>query len=194
MQSTATVPAVTQADRSTNVALLLADDEPSVRTAFAARANRAIERLTVLEAADGAQAVRIGVQQRPCLALLDIQMPCLGGIEAALTLRELDPDIALALYSADPAVHRKRAREEGFPVFHKLDLEEPLQWLKLQVRTLLEPPRARLQRHAFECSVCRYGAVRPAPPERCPMCQREGTWTESLVSPPLASTATVREW
>jgi hypothetical protein len=37
-----------------------------------------------------------------------------------------------------------------------------------------EPHRLRL-----ECSVCGYGAARAVPPERCPMCQREGTWKEA---------------
>jgi rubrerythrin len=32
------------------------------------------------------------------------------------------------------------------------------------------------QNLSLECSVCGYGAARPAPPERCPMCQGEGTW------------------
>jgi rubrerythrin len=30
---------------------------------------------------------------------------------------------------------------------------------------------------SLECSSCGYGIVRATPPERCPMCQRESTWT-----------------
>jgi tellurite resistance protein TerC len=29
---------------------------------------------------------------------------------------------------------------------------------------------------SFECSACGYGVARSIPPERCPMCQQEGTW------------------
>lgn len=32
---------------------------------------------------------------------------------------------------------------------------------------------------SLECSECGYGAVCAVPPERCPMCQGEGTWIDS---------------
>jgi hypothetical protein len=35
------------------------------------------------------------------------------------------------------------------------------------------------QKLSLECSECGYGAVCAVPPERCPMCQGEGTWIDS---------------
>jgi CheY-like chemotaxis protein len=69
------------------LALLLADDDAPMRTVAAARASERTEALTVLEAASRAEAIRIGLQRRPQVALLDVEMPRLGGIDAALTLR-----------------------------------------------------------------------------------------------------------
>lgn len=169
-------PAAGGAEREPQLTLLLADDEPRLRNLLAIRATHAVEGLSVLEADDGAQAVQIGLQQRPGLALLDVQMPRLGGIEAAITLRELHPQIRLALCTADPAVHRDRAREQGLLLFDKLDLDRPIRWLELQVWARHTPSGTRPQKLNLECAVCGYGAACLAPPERCPMCQSEGSW------------------
>jgi CheY-like chemotaxis protein len=150
-----------------HISLLVAEDEPGLRVLVAARAADAIEGLTVLEAEDGAEAVQLGLQERPRLALLDVQLPRLGGIEAALTLRELRPDLRVALFTARPDAHRDRAREERLPLFDTLDLDEPIRWLARQAR----PPIITLT-----CAGCGYGAARPVPPVRCPMCQRRGSW------------------
>ena len=91
------------------LALLVADDEPSLRFLLASRARQAVDSLVVLEAEDGAEAVQIGLRHRPALALLDVQMPRLGGIEAAATLRGLHPSIRVALCTPDPGAHRGRA-------------------------------------------------------------------------------------
>jgi rubrerythrin len=32
---------------------------------------------------------------------------------------------------------------------------------------------------SLKCSSCGYGIVRAEPPDRCPMCQRETTWTHA---------------
>lgn len=155
-------------------ALLLADDDAGLRALLGARASRAVAGLAVLEAADGAEAVRIGLQRRPQLALLGVQMPRLGGIEAAITLRELHPHLRVALHSADPSVHRERARGQRLPVFDTVELDRVLRWLELQAEAVAQPwlrPKP-----ARTCSVCGYGVARSVPPERCPMCQRPATW------------------
>ena len=153
----------------TSTALLLADDDAGLRALLGARARNAVADLAILEAEDGAEAVRLGLQRRPQLALLDVQMPRLGGIEAAITLRELHPHLRIALHTADPSAHRERARDERLPLFDKLELERVLRWLELQAEAIAPKP-------ARTCSVCGYGVARSAPPERCPMCQGTGTW------------------
>jgi CheY-like chemotaxis protein len=54
---------------------------------------------------------------------LDVDMPRLGGIEVAMTLRELRPQMRLALQSADSHAHRDRARECRLPLFDKVEID-----------------------------------------------------------------------
>jgi len=155
--------------------LLLADEDAVLRSLVASRACDAVGGLSVHEAADGAEAVRIGLQQRPQLALLDVNMPRLGGIEVATTLRGLQPQMRLALHSADPDRHRERAREQRLPLFDKLELDRTLDWLEAGARSYTGRPGA-LQRRSLRCSACGYGIVRAVPPERCPMCHADASW------------------
>ena len=95
-----------------------------------------------------------------------------------MTLRELRPQMRLALHSADPFPHRERARECRLPLFDKLEIDRLFGWLELQAHCFVEP-RARQQKRSLECSACSYGIACAFPPERCPMCRREDTWTHS---------------
>jgi two-component system response regulator DesR len=116
--------------------LLLAEDDERLRALVAERVRLAAGPLRVLEAGDGAEAVRIGLQQRPHVALLDVQMPRLGGIEAAVTLRDLRPSLHVALFTADPHPHRLRAHELGLRVFDKRRLDDAIDWVATQVEAL----------------------------------------------------------
>jgi CheY-like chemotaxis protein len=160
-----------------SVGLLLADDDDAGRSRLAVLARARVEAVEVLEAADGAEAVQVGLQQRPQIALLDVGLPRLGGIEAAITLRECEPRMRIALWSGDAPAYRDRAREEHLLLFDKLDADRALGWVEAQARELA----ARLlPRHrSLECSGCGYGIARAAPPERCPMCQRSGAWVQA---------------
>jgi CheY-like chemotaxis protein len=158
--------------------LLLADDDDRLRALEAGRACEVVEGLIVLEAKNGAEAIQIGLQQRPQLALLDADMPRVGGIEVAMTLRELQPQMRLALQTADPPAYRGRARECRLPLFDKLQLDRVFNWLELQAQSFVEA-RILQPKRRFECSACGYSIARSVPPERCPMCQREDTWINS---------------
>lgn len=173
--------ALTIDEREPAIRLLVADDDPPARSLLASSAREAFGEIVVLEAEDGAEAVQLGLQQRPEIALLDINMPRLGGIEAAVTLRELQPRMRLALQTGDPLTHRERAREELLPLFGKLELDRTLAWLKAQVEWFSETPWEPRVRHkrSLMCAACGYGILRPTPPGRCPMCQAENAWVEA---------------
>lgn len=168
-----------------DVRILLADDDPRLRSLLASWARDAVEGIAVLEAEDGPEAIQLGLQQRPQVAVLDVEMPRLGGIEAAVTLRELRPGLRLALQSGDPAAYRERAREEGLPLFDKAELDRALAWLQAQVHSLAEARSpGEPARLGFVCASCGYGVIRSAPPERCPMCQEEDCWSNAASRTP----------
>jgi CheY-like chemotaxis protein len=160
------------------VEVLVADDDAGMRALLAARVALLPGDLAVLEAADGAEAVQVGLQRRPRLALLDVQMPRLGGIEAAVTLRGLHPGLRLALHTGAADLHRGRARELRLPLLDKRDPDAAIRWLELQVGELGDRRRHPEPRPAaaLRCTVCGYGAVRSTPPDRCPLCQSAGRW------------------
>jgi DNA-binding NarL/FixJ family response regulator len=65
------------------IRVLVADDQPVVLRGFAAVLAAQPDLAVVATAADGAQAVRLAAETGPDVALLDIRMPVLNGIEAA---------------------------------------------------------------------------------------------------------------
>jgi DNA-binding NarL/FixJ family response regulator len=79
--------------------ILIADDEKLVRTTLrsllAEKAN-----CKVYEAADGQAAVDETQRVNPDVAILDIVMPVMSGIEAAYEMRRLAPDTKIILMSS----------------------------------------------------------------------------------------------
>jgi DNA-binding NarL/FixJ family response regulator len=93
-------------------AVIVADDQPLMRAALSTCLGEQSDILVVAEAANGAQAVDLVHKHRPDVALIDVRMPVLDGIEATrrivrerdgrtrvitLTTFELDEYIAAAL-------------------------------------------------------------------------------------------------
>jgi DNA-binding NarL/FixJ family response regulator len=87
--------------------VVLVDDHPLVRQGMRAviEAQHGIE--VVGEASDGAEAVRICVETKPDVVLMDLQMPGLHGIEATKQVRTASPSTAvlvLTMYDDDAVV------------------------------------------------------------------------------------------
>ncbi|GEA86783.1 response regulator [Cellulomonas cellasea] len=75
------------------IRVLLVDDQPLLRSAFRALLDLEDDLEVVAEAGDGAQAVALAREHLPDVALVDIQMPGVDGIEAT---RRIAADPALA--------------------------------------------------------------------------------------------------
>ncbi|GIE82395.1 DNA-binding response regulator [Actinoplanes philippinensis] len=75
------------------IRVLLVDDQPLLRSGFRALLEAEDDIAVVAEAADGRQGVDLARLHRPDLALVDIQMPVMDGIE---TTRRIAADPALA--------------------------------------------------------------------------------------------------
>lgn len=179
MEEELAAPPHSGADEGRSVRLLIADGDPLARSVLVSRARERVGSIRALEAEDGAEAIQLGLQQHPEIALLDVDLPRLGGIEAATTLRELQPRIRLAFRAEPPFRNREHASGLGLPLFSKLELSATLAWLQAQVRRQREtqseseaPRKLNLR-----CTACGYGIVRSVPPERCPMCQASNLWT-----------------
>jgi CheY-like chemotaxis protein len=172
--------------RAAGIRVLLADDDPRVRELFATLLRATDGVAAVIEAENGAEAVQLGGEQDIDVVVLDLNMPGLDGVEAALRLAALEPSPRIALHSADPELLRQRAFGLELPLFDKLDSEPLREWVERQATELRTSGQSESGRVALlapkvdlYCSVCCYGIVRRKPPQRCPMCGGVARWSES---------------
>ncbi|MFF8769905.1 response regulator [Kitasatospora sp. NPDC015120] len=96
------------------VRVLLADDEHLIRGAMAALLSLEEDIAVVAQAASGPEAVAMAQAHRPDIAVLDLQMPGLDGIEVATSLRALLPDCRCMIVTGHGRPgYLKRALEVG---------------------------------------------------------------------------------
>ena len=79
--------------------LLIADDDPVARNALAVQLGRDFELTSA--AADAEEAISIADQERPDIALLDLQMPAGGGLHATREIHDRLPETAIVILSID---------------------------------------------------------------------------------------------
>lgn len=89
-----------------SLSVLLADDHPMFTQALRGVLER--EQFSVVgEAVDGRQAVKLAAEHRPDVAVLDLAMPLLNGLNAAREIEKLSPDtktIILTSYTEEQYV------------------------------------------------------------------------------------------
>jgi DNA-binding NarL/FixJ family response regulator len=102
------------------IRVLIADDQPLIRTGLRAMLEHAPDLVLDSEASDGEQAVEMARRHRPDVVLMDIRMPRLDGIEAT---RRITTDanlegvrvVVLTTFDADEYVYAAiRAGASGF--------------------------------------------------------------------------------
>jgi len=89
------------------IRVVLADDHAVVRKGIREFLEAEGDIVVVAEAADGAQAVLLVVEHRPDVAVLDVQMPGMGGIEATRRIKAQCPAVRvliLTAYDDDPYI------------------------------------------------------------------------------------------
>jgi DNA-binding NarL/FixJ family response regulator len=95
------------------ISVLIADDEPLVRTGIRTVLESAGDIAVTCEAADGRAAVTSVLAGRPDVALLDIKMPVLDGLAAAAEIRRLVPEVRVVLLTSfGSQQNARRAVEE----------------------------------------------------------------------------------
>lgn len=82
------------------IRVLLADDHVLVREGTRQLLSQEPDLLVVAEAGDGEEAVRLAAETHPDVALIDIAMPKLNGIEATKQIKSISPTTAVLILSA----------------------------------------------------------------------------------------------
>lgn len=83
-----------------NIKILIADDHAVVREGTRQILEQEPDLKVVAEAGDGEEAVRLAGNSKPDVAIIDIAMPKLDGIEATKRIKALYPNIAVLILSA----------------------------------------------------------------------------------------------
>ncbi|RKN47939.1 DNA-binding response regulator [Micromonospora endolithica] len=139
--------------------VLLVDDQPLLRSGFRALLDGEDDIEVVAEAADGARGLALAREHLPDVALVDIQMPVMDGIEATRRIAA-DPSLAgvrvviLTNYGLDEHVlHALRAGAAGFLV-KDIEPEDFLHAVRVAARgdALLAPSITRrlIERYVAE--------------------------------------------
>jgi two-component system nitrate/nitrite response regulator NarL len=85
---------------SKSIRILLADDDEGLLEGLSALLRAEGGFTLVGQSLDGAEAVRLAAELRPDVAILDVTMPLMNGIEATRRLRALLPSTRILILSA----------------------------------------------------------------------------------------------
>jgi len=81
------------------IRLLVADDHPVVRQGLVAILNAQPDMTVIAEANNGKEVIEQFRLHQPDVAILDLQMPEVGGVEAIVTIRAEFPNAAIIMFS-----------------------------------------------------------------------------------------------
>jgi DNA-binding NarL/FixJ family response regulator len=79
--------------------VLIADDHGIVRSGLRLLLERQPDVEVVAEASDGAEARELAIRERPDLAILDVKMPKLTGLQATREIKAQAPEVAVLILS-----------------------------------------------------------------------------------------------
>lgn len=82
------------------IKILIADDHAVVREGTKQILEQAEDMVVVAEACDGEEAVKLAGSARPDVAIIDVNMPRVDGVEATKQIKTLYPNIAILILTA----------------------------------------------------------------------------------------------
>jgi two-component system NarL family response regulator len=94
---------------TTSLRVLIADDHPVVREGLAAMINRLPDMTVVAEASNGREAVELYFKHKPDIALMDLRMPEMSGVDAIIAIRQKHSAarlIVLTTFDRDEDIYR----------------------------------------------------------------------------------------
>lgn len=110
-------PVPSNAAKTKSFNLLVADDHPIVLEGLASLINRQPNMRVVAQARNGSEAVEAFFSQRPDIAILDLRMPIMDGVEAITSICKKDPEarlIIVTIYQSEEDIYRAlRAGAQG---------------------------------------------------------------------------------
>ncbi len=130
------------------IRVVLADDHAVVRKGIREFLEEAADIVVVAEAANGREALQAVSEHRPDVAVLDIQMPELSGIEATRRIKARHPEIGvliLTAYDDDPYIFALLQAGAGGYVLKTADTNEIIRAVRAVHRgdSALDPAVAR---------------------------------------------------
>jgi DNA-binding NarL/FixJ family response regulator len=105
------------------IRILIAEDHLIARVGVSTIINMQPDMAVVAEAANGQQAVELFRKHLPDVTLLDLRMPGMSGIDAAVAIRQRDPKaklVALTTYGGDEDI--RRALQAGVQAYLTKDV------------------------------------------------------------------------
>jgi len=90
------------ASNGKKIRVLIADDHPIMRDGIRAAIESDADMIVVGEAVNGAEAIDLYAQLSPDVALLDIQMPGVDGLEAVAAIRKAAPRARIIIFTTYP--------------------------------------------------------------------------------------------
>jgi two-component system, NarL family, response regulator len=109
---------VAEAEPSSRISVLVADDHPVVREGLVSLLSRQPDMYIVAQACNGREAIDKFVAHQPDVALLDLRMPLMDGVDAVMSICEKHPAariIIITSYQNEEDVYRAlRAGALGF--------------------------------------------------------------------------------
>jgi len=94
---------------NTTIGILIAEDHLIARVGLKTIISMQPDMQVIAEAANGVQAVELYRKHRPDITLMDVRMPGMSGVEAAIAIRTEFPEariIALSTYGGDEDIRR----------------------------------------------------------------------------------------
>jgi two-component system chemotaxis response regulator CheY len=84
--------------------VLLVDDDAAMRELLMYLIARTYAEVTIAEAANGAEALRAALAQRPDLIISDCHMPIMDGLQLVRTLRGHGATMPIVMLSSEPSI------------------------------------------------------------------------------------------
>lgn len=95
------------------VRIFVADDNAMIRAYLRATLEEHAEWVVVGEAENGRRAVEACRKQAPNLAVMDLCMPVMNGLEAARQLRREQPNVPILMVTVDPSRQLEREAKKA---------------------------------------------------------------------------------